>query len=174
MSYFEIPEQWHIPEQALRASMDEMAIDGVLGHEGVAMWLGRYEGRSAIVTHVAALRGPGVRKAPDQLLIGPDVINDLTDAAIEHGVVLIGQIHSHGPLYGTHLSLTDKKYGIAVPGYLSAVAPDYAMRPDTRIEDCGIHIFEKGVGWRRLPLREIEQRIIITQGAATTIRVGEA
>jgi hypothetical protein len=164
MSYFETPAQWRIPEAVIRHSTTEMAIDGALEREGVAMWLGRYEGNSAVVTHVAALRGAGVRKAPDQLLISADLVNDLTDKAIELGLVLIGQIHSHGPSHGTSLSLTDKKYGISVPGYLSAVAPDYAMRPSTSIHECGVHVFEQGRGWIRLTPEEVLKRVLVVQG----------
>ncbi len=164
MSYFETPTQWRIPEEAIRHSLTEMAIDGALRHEGVAMWLGKYEGKTAVVTHVAALRGPGVRKAPDQLLISADLVNDLTDKAIELGLVLIGQIHSHGPMHGTSLSLTDRRYGISVPGYLSAVAPDYAMRPSTSIDDCGVHVFEKGRGWIRLMPEQVAKRVFVVPG----------
>ncbi len=75
--------------------LSEMARDGVHGNEGVAMWLGRYEGDTAIVTHVGFLRGPHVRKEPRLLMIGSELINDLTDLAIESGVRLIGQITFH-------------------------------------------------------------------------------
>ena len=169
MTYFSSPTAWRLPLEAFRHSLAEMAIDGVRHKEGVAMWLGRYEADIAVVTHVAVLRGPGVYKAADQLFISSGVMNELTDVAIETKTILIGQVHSHGPLYGTWLSETDKKYGIAVPGYLSAVAPDYALRPDTRIHDCGFHLFEAGAGWRRLASDEVERRIQVTE--ATDIPV---
>jgi hypothetical protein len=171
MSYFETPAQWQIPEDALHLSMKEMANDGALGREGVAMWLGRYEGNTAVVSHVAALRGLGVRKAPDQLLISADLVNDLTDKAIELGLVLVGQIHSHGPMHGTALSLTDKRYGISVPGYLSVVAPDYAMRPTTAIQDCAVHLFEKGLGWVRMTPEEVAKRVLVISGSRVPMLV---
>jgi hypothetical protein len=171
MNYFETPTQWRIPEEAIRRSMTEMAIDGARGHEGVAMWLGRYEGNTAVVTHVAALRGAGVRKSPDQLRISADLVNDLTDRAIELGLVLIGQIHSHGPMHGTFLSLTDKKFGISVPGYLSAVAPDYAMRPSTSINECGVHLFEKGHGWIRLTPEQVGERVLVVQSPRVPVLI---
>ena len=80
MSYFDVPTRWVIPEAALRRSLQEMAIDGARGCEGVAMWLGHYDRDTAVVTHIAVLRGPGVRKAPDQLLIGADLMNDIADS----------------------------------------------------------------------------------------------
>lgn len=162
MSFFKVPHRWCIPEAAILASMREMAIDGAQGREGVAMWLGNYEDETAIITHVVALRGPGVKKAPDQLIISAALTNDVTDLTIEHQVTLIGQIHSHGKNYGIDLSLADRTYGIAVPGFLSVVAPDYAMRAQTSIKDCGVHVFEPGIGWRRFSQTELAERVSIT------------
>ena len=159
MTFFAPVSTWRIPEAALAASLLEMARDGVRGNEGVALWLGRRGGGQAEVTHVVALRGPGVVKRPDQLVIQAALINDVTDLAIELGVVLVGQIHSHGELYGTDLSYADRTLGIRVPYYLSLVAPDYALRPRTRLEDCGVHVFEPGSGFRRLPAAEVGQRL---------------
>ncbi len=81
---------------------------------------------------------------------------------IELGVVLIGQIHSHGSGYGVDLSITDRTRGIAVPYYLSLVAPYYAMKPETRIADCGVHMYEPESGYRRWSTVEIGQRFEIT------------
>ena len=80
------------------------------------MWLGRYEDITAIVTHAGILRGAHVRKAPRLLMIDLELINELTDLAIENKLRLIGQIYSHGPDFGTNLSETDRRYGVAVPG----------------------------------------------------------
>jgi len=171
MTYFSIPEHWRIPEAALRHSFAEMAEDGQRGCEGIAMWLGHYDGNTAIVTHVARLRGPGILKEPDRLLISADLVNDLTDVAIENNLTLIGQIHSHGPLHTTNLSETDKRYGIAVPGYLSAVAPDYALRSETTISECGLHVFIPGKSWPRLSPTEVRQRISIVSGIIVPILV---
>jgi len=164
MSFFSIPSHWRIPQSAMQLSLKEMALDGASGCEGVALWLGRHAGDIVSITHVVALRGSGVRKAPDLLQISADLINDVTDLAIEHRATLVGQIHSHGRLFGTNLSRTDKQMGIAVPGFLSVVAPDYAMRPATAIADCGIHLFEPPSGWRRLAQGEITARIVMTAG----------
>jgi hypothetical protein len=171
MNYFFVPSAWKIPETALQRSLEEMAIDGAVGREGVTMWLGSYERETASITHVAVLRGPGVRKAPKFLQISSDLVNDLTDVAIERGLTLIGQIHSHGAYFGTDLSPTDRLNGISVPGYLSVVAPDYAMRPATTISECGVHIFEQRTGWRRFSPPEITQRIRMTRGIAVPVLV---
>jgi hypothetical protein len=151
-----------------------MARDGLHGNEGVAMWLGHYEDTTAIATHVGILRGAHVRKAPDQLLIGSELINDLTDLAAASSVRLIGQIHSHGPRYSTHLSETDRRYGIAVPGMLSLVAPDFALRANTSLDECGVHLFRPGEGWVRFTKAEIGARLsLFDDGTVKALMAGE-
>lgn len=174
MTPFPIPKRWDIPEEAMRLSFAEMAQDGARGCEGVAMWLGHREGEVAIVTHVARLQGPGIHKGPDHLFISADLVNDLTDVAIEHRLTLVGQIHSHGPMHGTNLSLTDRRYGIAVPGYLSAVAPDYARRRVTTIDQCGIHVFLPPQGWVRLSPSAVKERISIVTNVTVPVLIAGA
>jgi len=171
MSYFSVPARWQIPTDAVRHSFTEMARDGIRGCEGIAMWLGRHEGDAAIITHVVRLRGPGIQKAPDRLLISADLVNDLTDVAIENKLTLIGQIHSHSAFCGTDLSEVDRCCGIAVPGYLSAVAPDFALRAGTTIEECGMHVFIPGQRWQRLSPQDVRQRISVVDGVLVPILV---
>lgn len=161
--YFPTVLRWSLPEAALRASMTEMFRDGAHGNEGVAMWLGRRSGGCAYVSHVVALRGRGVIKRPAQLVIQESVFAAITGVAIDLGVSLVGQIHSHGPGYGVDLSPTDRMYGVAVPYYLSLVAPDYAMRPNTPLAACGVHVLQPGQGFRRLTAPEIKTRFHLTQ-----------
>lgn len=174
MTFYSPINIWRIPESALAASLEEMARDGVRGDEGVALWLGRRGSGQAEVTHVVVLRGAGVIKRPDQLVIQPSLVNEVTDLAIVLGVVLVGQIHSHGDQFGTDLSYADRTFGIRVPYYLSLVAPDYALRPQTRLQDCGVHVFEPGRGFRRLPVAEIGQRLqVIPTASVSVLTVGE-
>jgi hypothetical protein len=56
-----------------------------------------------------------------------------------------------------------------VPYYLSIVAPDYGLRPDTRLVECGVHVFEPAIGYRRLPPAEIDERIRLVPGAAVPV-----
>jgi hypothetical protein len=175
MSYFSVPNRWRIPADALRHSFTEMAQDGIRGCEGIAMWLGHYDGDdTAVITHVALLRGPGVQKAPDRLLITADLVNDITDIAIENKLTLIGQIHSHGPLYGVDLSVVDRRAGIVVPGYLSAVAPDYALRSSTTLEECGIHVYSPAQGWQRLSPQDVREQISIVDGVHVPVLIAGA
>lgn len=172
--YFPRVETWILPEGALHISLHEMTQDGQEGNEGVALWLGRQIGAIAEVAYVVGLRGPGVIKRADQLRIADWLINEVTDQALELGVSLIGHIHSHGEGYGTDLSPTDRTFGIAVPYYLSVVAPGFGMRSQTQIADCGVHVFEPSFGYRRLPVDELEQRVRVAPGMqATFILAGE-
>jgi hypothetical protein len=171
MTTFPIPRRWQIPEAAMHHSFVEMARDGARSCEGIAMWLGRHEGDTAIVTHIARLEGPGIRKGPDLLAISASLVNDLTDVAIEHKLTLIGQIHSHGPWHTTDLSEVDKRCGIAVPGFLSAVAPDYALRQGTTLDQCGLHVFLPPQGWVRLSREEVADRFSIINNVPVSVLV---
>jgi len=151
-----------------------MALDGAAGNEGIALWLGKRKDGEADITHVALLRGPEVEKHPAQIRLGADLLNDLTDLTIELGVVLLGQIHSHGPGWSLDLSPTDRTYGPAVPWYLSVVAPDYALNAETRFQDCAVHVFEPGIGYRRLGGQEAGERLqLVPGGAVDLVTVGE-
>lgn len=161
--YFPTVDRWSLSETALQLSMTEMSRDGAHGNEGVAMWFGKRSQGRATITHVVALRGRGVIKRPAQLIIQESVFAAVTEAAIDLGVSLIGQIHSHGPGHGVDLSPTDRMYGVVVPYYLSLVAPDYAMRPHTSLTACGVHVLQPGQGFRRLPASEIHTRFQLMQ-----------
>lgn len=165
------PTRWLLPKSALQASIAEMAIDGIHNREGVALWLGCREGPDACITHIAVLRGQGVIKEPDHLEIDSDLFNQLTDVALNHAVLLIGQIHSHGAGWTTDLSVIDHLGGLHVPGFLSVVAPDYALRSDTHIADCGVHVYERATGYRRLPLDEVLERITMVDQKVEILKV---
>lgn len=172
--YFPTVDQWNLPETALRESMIEMARDGACGNEGVVLWLGRRSNGQAHVTHIVALRGPNVIKRPAQLILKEPIFAAVTDAAIDLGVSLIGQIHSHGPGYGVDLSPTDRMYGVSVPYYLSLVAPDYAMRLNTSLLECGVHVFQSGLGFRQLMPAETRVCVrLTTEPLPPMIVVGE-
>jgi hypothetical protein len=172
VSYFPEIERWRIPENAMSASLFEMACDGKEGREGIALWLGKRDEGIVEVSHVFFLRGKGVVKQPDLLIVSRDLMNEVADKAIELRLALIGQIHSHGEGYSTNLSVTDRRYGVAVPFYLSVVAPDYALRPDTNITECGVHVFDRQRGYRRLSAAEISEQVEIFTGGVRTVVVG--
>lgn len=150
-----------------------MSRDGQEGNEGIAFWLGVCEADVATITHVVGVRGPGIRRAPLRLDISLDVFNALSDLALELGLTLIGQIHAHPGTF-VDLSPTDRRFGIAVPDFLSVVAPHYAQRADTALDDCGIHEFVRGRGYVRLSVTETRRRVILDDRSASFLVIGEA
>jgi hypothetical protein len=155
--------RWVLPETVLPDSLMEMASDGRHGNEGIVLWLGRDYGAMAEITYLVKLRGPLITKLPDHIRIESALFNDIADTAIEYGVRVVGQIHSHGPGYSVDLSPTDRVYGLQTPYYLSLVAPDYALS-DSTIIDCGVHVFRPRIGYVRLSDVEVSQRIEIIPG----------
>lgn len=156
--YFAVPARWELPDYVWNQSFVDMARDGAVGREGVALWLGQVVDDVAKATQVVLLRGPGVLKRSNQLAISADLMNLVADEALERDLMLIGQIHSHGPFASTDLSYPDRYLGITEPGYLSLVAPNFAMNCRTPLRNCGVHVHEGESGWRRLHDSELTQR----------------
>jgi proteasome lid subunit RPN8/RPN11 len=164
---------WRIPIAAWVASLDELALDGELGREGIAFWLGRREAGVAVVSAVALLRGPLIRKLSNQIVIDAGLVNELTDAAIAAGSRVVGQVHSHGGWTTTDLSETDRELGLAVPYHLSVVVPDFGRR-HVDPTDCGVHFFVPGEGFRRLSRAQVAVRLrLIDTGWVAVLKVGE-
>ena len=153
---------WRIPALLFQQSLVEMAGDGVQGNEGVALWLGRREGAVAYLTQVVGVRGLSVLRLPDHLSLPGAAVNAVADVGVNLGLSLLGQIHSHGPQHGVDLSWVDRAHGISVPWFLSVVAPDYAQRSNTTLLECGVHVFERGCGFRRFDADELSARVEIT------------
>jgi proteasome lid subunit RPN8/RPN11 len=162
-TYFTETRLWRIPQAALEDSLDEMALDGAKGSEGIVLWLGKDCGEIADITHLIRLRGPLVEKRKEYINIHPALFNDVADIAIDHGLRLVGQVHSHPPGYSVDLSPTDRMYGIQVPFYLSLVAPDFA-RTRAPVHDWGVHIFKAKTGYVRLSQEAARRCLQITDG----------
>ena len=173
MNYFPEILKWNLPANALDYSREEMARDGILGNEGISLWLGTRDNGEAFVTHLVFLRGAGVRKSPYNIQVSPELMNEVHDRAIERDVVLVGQIHSHDRDFGVGLSMTDHRFGIRVPYFLSVVYPDFAQRV-ADISECGIHVFLPDEGFMRLTAQEITHTINVDPTLrAETLIVGE-
>jgi hypothetical protein len=162
--------RWLIPSEALIASYMEMAGDGAMDREGIALWAGRRERlggvTTATVSHVVLLRGPGIHRARGFISIKADLLNDVADrlAEVDDRTYLVGQIHGHPPGARVDLSPTDILYGIRTPGYLSLVAPNYGMDATPDFSLCGVHLFDRGAGWRRFAAEETAARLSETTG----------
>ena len=174
MNFFPKIDKWLIPGEALKRSQDELAVDGRNGKEGICLWLGKKDQGMATLSHLVYLRGAGVIKHPANVQVTPELMRDVHDEAMTHGVILIGQIHSHSRRFGVNLSLTDHRYGIRVPYFLSVVCPDYGQTNPTTIFDCGVHVFLPEKGYVRLINNEIREKILLTpQTNIPILTVGE-
>jgi proteasome lid subunit RPN8/RPN11 len=162
VNFFPVVHQWKLPGELLPVSLQEMALDGRVGNEGICLWLGqRGEDGIAVVSHAVKLRGCGIWKSPVNIRIAPELMREVHQYARALGVILVGQIHSHGPYHSVDLSPTDLRYGVSVPYYLSLVAPDYSLRAETQWRDCGVHIFAPGSGYRRVCDNQIPELLLV-------------
>lgn len=173
-TYFSPVQRWVLPEKCLPISLDELSIDGKQGKEGLVLWLGHKSDGIATVSHLMKLRGDGIIKEPDYLEVKPWLFGEVTVQAAKHNLVLVGQIHSHGPYYGVDLSPSDRVNGICTPYYLSVVAPDFGLNKNTMWQDCGVHVYYKNEGFMRISEREIYDHIQVEPGASIgVLTVGE-
>jgi hypothetical protein len=164
-SPYRCAERWLLADGLFDAVLQELAIDGLCGQEGVAFLLGRHQGIEGHITQLIVLRGAKLVKREDHLHIPSALMNEVTDHVIAHDGVLLGQVHSHGPSYGVDLSYADHYYGIRAPGFLSLVCPDFGLTPGTRLEDCGVYVFEAPKGYRRMQMPEVAKRFAPLPGA---------
>lgn len=151
---------WTLPSDLLNESVNVMRPHGRVGNEGLALWLGKADANRVTVTHLVSLRGAGFRTSPLQLRLSWNAMSQLTDLADKLGTYLVGQIHSH-PGRFIDLSDVDQEYGIRCQDYLSVVCPHYAQRDVSRIQECGVHLFDKGF-YRRFGAAEVQRRINVT------------
>ena len=130
---------------------------------GIVLWLGKDRGDIADITHLIRLRGPLVVKRKEYINIHSALLNDVADIAIEHGLRLVGQVHSHPPGYAVDLSPTDRMYGIQVPYFLSLVAPDFAhMR--VPVHNWGVHIYTSEAGYVHVGQEDTRRCLQVTNG----------
>jgi len=172
MTFFPSINKWFIPFAALEESRRDMANQGKKGNEATCLWLGTKSDGQAHISHIVLLRGDGIECRPQNVIISPDLLSDIHDRAIDLELVLIGQIHTHGPFYGTDLSPVDHRYGIRAPYFLSIVCPDYGKRESTLITECGIHVYFPDRGYRRLSSSEIDRRISMTGESVHVLTIG--
>jgi len=171
MTYFPPLERWDLPGAALEQAHREFQIDGSQGNEGIMLWLGRREIGVAVITHCVLVRGKLAIKEPDLLQLEPALLNDITIAATTRKIVLLGQIHSHPGTF-VDLSDTDHRYGFKFPDFLSIVAPHYGLKRPESLFDYGVHVYDYGVGYRRLEGKEIQRRLNIVDSRVELIEVG--
>ena len=151
---------WNIPKNLLNESITIMRPQGTIGNEGLALWFGQIYDSHIDITHIVEVSGAGFHTTPLYMNLSLRAMIKLTDLAEKIDSPLVGQIHSH-PGRLIDLSILDKEQGIRKPNYLSVVCPYYAQRNLNDLNQCGVHVFEKG-HYRRMPTTEISQRIKIS------------
>jgi hypothetical protein len=164
---------WNIADFVWQQSLQEMARNGRYEHEGLCLWFARaneaeVQSGAIDIVRAAVLRGPGIRRAPLSIRIEPALLSELTDRANDAGLVLVGQVHGH-PNDFTDLSAVDRELGFRVPHFLSAVAPEYGTDPATPLHRCGLHVYEKPLGYRRMSPDEVRQRVRLASLGSMTL-----
>jgi len=171
MEFYPPINEWRVPQDLLQISVSEMKQDGQRGNEGTSLWLGHKEEGVATITHAVLLRGRHIVKRPNQIQIQPELMREVHQACRQLRLILVGQIHSHGEFYGEDLSWIDRAAGFRIPSFLSVVAPDYGLTWPISWFDCGVHIYERSMGFLRLSHDDIRERLIETNARTTTLTV---
>ena len=159
--------KWRFPNDLLAKSLAVMKPHGARGNEGLALWLGSENDGTVAITHVISVTGRGIRNSPLQLRLSLACMEAITNLADKLESYLVGQIHSH-PVRMLDLSEVDQIYGIRIQNYLSLVCPYYAQLATLSIEECGIHLFDRG-SYRRFHDEEIRRRIHPSQDRVTFV-----
>lgn len=158
---------WALPHNLIAESVRIMHPNGQRGNEGLALWFGDELEGLVEITHVLRLFGAGLIARPLQLSLSTTAVSRITTLSDELGVYWAGQIHSHPGTF-VDLSAVDRAMGIKVQDYLSVVCPHYAQGKTSRLNECGVHIFDSGA-YRRLAQKEVDARMRLSNKAVTTI-----
>jgi proteasome lid subunit RPN8/RPN11 len=91
------------------------------GHEGIAYLLGQSDGTTTVA--VAAIR-PEATTTRGSFAVGSPAVAKVVRAAVEAGLQLVGQVHTHpGEAYHSDGDIDGAR--IAYTGFVSIVVPDY-------------------------------------------------
>jgi hypothetical protein len=63
-------------------------------------------------------------------------------------LTLVGQVHSHPGFWVDHSDGDDQGALVRFPGYWSIVVPVFAKNGILPLEQCGVHLYERGQFWR--------------------------
>jgi hypothetical protein len=130
--------------------------------EGIALWVGKTEGTTFLVTHLLIPKQTAIRsddgvcaviEAPELRRIGLELYNA--------GLQLFAQIHSH-PTDAYHSSTDDENSIVTVMGGLSFVVPDFAARPFDLDEYATYRLSEEGI-WDEMHPRDVTKLIEVLE-----------
>ncbi|WP_419936145.1 hypothetical protein [Candidatus Palauibacter sp.] len=110
--------------------------------EALVYWAGSQVGHGGVVTTVIA---PLVTAEYGRVETSPEENATIVRWLDEHGLVLLGQAHTHPPDGGVRHSLGDDLYTFSVfEGHVSVVVPDFARTTRAFAVEWGVHRFLDG------------------------------
>lgn len=145
-----------VSDQVLRTTVDVVRSYSAWwrSREGVAYWLGTDDG---ITVRVAMVVAPVADTGPRHFRVSAEENARVIGLAHDHGLIVVGQIHSHPGSRTTHSAGDDEDAFMPSEGMYSLVVPYYA-RGAPPLASWGVHRFENG-SYRRLTSRELDQRV---------------
>jgi len=130
-----------LPEDGLTTILGDVGHYGKAGLETGAFLIARLDEQD--VDTVALLGDQGIERHPDYLVISGVAMAALFNWADDHESRVVAQLHSHA--LEARMSVTDKRFGLTVEGFTSAIVP-YAARPTADPNRWGWWTF-RGGGW---------------------------
>lgn len=139
-----------VPASLAVAANEHLRSAGRRGCEGFALWAGRRDGGTFVVTQTVIPRQTAIHSAGGVCVtVNGKELFRLNVQLYESGLTLVAQLHSH-PDEAYH-SKTDDAFPIATTvGALSLVVPDFAAHPFS-LERCATYRLLPDQGWTELP-----------------------
>jgi hypothetical protein len=154
VSGFEGIDQVIVPMTVTTETQRFLRSMGERGHEGLALWIGRPEGREFHVTNLLIPR-QRARRTPDGVCasVDADEMYRINVELFKAELRLIAQVHSH-PTDAYHSDTDDEHALVNTVGGLSLVVPDFAMRPFS-LDDTAVFRLDRSGTWQELDQRAV-------------------
>lgn len=152
-------ERVHIGRHIIPQTEEVLRKYGEQGCEGLVLWAGVVDGKTAIVQQIIVPQQNAIRNETGvgYFVEGP-ILFKLSKHLEKEKLRLIAQVHSH-PTEAYH-SETDDRYAIVTEnGGFSLVVPDFARRPMT-LDECAIYRLRRGV-WDELDDGQVAASLVV-------------
>jgi len=150
------------PRHAVETAHSFLRRVGRQSMEGFALWVGRLEGDTFVITD-AVIPAQKALRLPDGVCVtvGSEELHRLNVWLYQQGLTLLAQLHSHpGAAYHSD---TDDTFPIATAvGSLSLVIPDFARSPYA-LSECAVYRLTRSGGWASLSSDEVSRLITIVE-----------